>query len=194
LITVIMVFGCANKTPIMSEKMNNDRTFQDVAPDFQGITIQGPAEATFVKEKVGRALWDHSNEEKNAYFGKLEVRGIVQIYTPKGKQFETWVNFNKRVEFIIKDLTTNTVQKSSYVEGGWNLGRKGLSLQMHNPDQPTEEEFNSKMSSDVYIKKNFIIAVDDRLPELYSEPTTLEIYAEYMDFTSNKILVKINIQ
>ena len=166
-----------------------------VPEGFQGIVIEGPAEVSFQKRAVGRALWDHSQEPAFAYFGNLSIHGTAQIHTSEGKQHETWFAFERRLSFVVKDLTTNTIQRSSRVDGGWNSARMGLSVQM--APSPTlamsEEDFNKAMPAGKLVAKHFIYQLDDHLPKLYAQPTTLEIHAEHLGFRSNTIRVKVHV-
>lgn len=163
--------------------------------DFEGIVIEGPAEVSFQKKKVERPFWDRSNETAFEHFGGLNIEGKVQIHTPEGKQYQTWFRFDKRLTFVVKDLTSNAIQRSSYVDGGWNLARQGVSVTMapHPEEAVSEPEFNKLMDGGKLISRQFTYQLDDHLHTLYSEPTTLEIHAEYLDFRSNKILVKVNV-
>jgi hypothetical protein len=167
----------------------------DVPADFQGIVIEGPAEVTFQKQTVSRPAWDRSGGEIVEYLGGLNIEGKVQIHTPVGKQYQTWFRFDKRLTFVVKDLTSNAVQRSSYVDGGWNLARQGVSVTMapHPEESVSEAEFNTSMDGGKVISRHFIYELDDHLHTLYAEPTTLEIHAEYLDFRSNKIRVKVNV-
>ena len=167
----------------------------DVPADFQGIVIEGPTEVTFHKKTVARPAWDRSDGEVAQHFGGLNIEGKVQVHTPVGKQYQTWFRFDKRLTFVVKDLTSNAVQRSSYVDGGWNLARQGVSVTMapHPEESVSEAEFNTFMDGDKVISKHFIYQLDDHLHTLYAEPTTLEIHAEYLDFRSNKIRVKVTV-
>lgn len=166
-----------------------------VPEDFQGIVIEGPAEVSFHKKKVERPVWDRSSEAAIEHFGGLNIEGKAQILTPEGKQYQTWFRFDKRLTFVVKDLKDNAVQRSSYVDGGWNLAREGVSVTMapHPEESVSELEFNKLMDGAKVISRRFTYQLDDHLHTLYSEPTTLEIHAEYLDFRSNTILVKVHV-
>lgn len=167
----------------------------DVPSDFQGIVIEGPAEVIFQKQTVSRPAWDRSGGEIVEYFGGLNIEGKAQIFTPEGKQYQTWFRFDKRLTFVVKDLESNTIQRSSYVDGGWNLARQGVSVTMapHPEESVSEAEFNTFMDGGKVISRPFIYELDDHLHTLYAKPTTLEIHAEYLDLRSNKIRVKVNV-
>lgn len=167
----------------------------DVPANLQGIVIEGPAEVTFQKQTVARPAWDRSGGEVAEHFGGLNIEGKAQILTPEGKQYQTWFRFDKRLTFVVKDLESNTIQRSSYVDGGWNLARQGVSVTMapHPEESVSEAEFNKLMHGGKVISRHFIYQLDDHLHTLYAEPTTLEIHAEYLDFRSNKIQVKVNV-
>ncbi|MBA4266015.1 MAG: hypothetical protein C0453_13105 [Comamonadaceae bacterium] len=167
----------------------------NVPVDFQGIVIEGPAEVSFQKKKVGRPPWDRSNEAAFEHFGGLKIEGKVQIHTPEGKQYQTWFRFEKRLTFVVKDLKDNAVQRSSYVDGGWNLAREGVWVTMapHPEESVSELEFNKLMEGGKVLSRRFTYQLDDHLHTLYSEPTTLEIHAEYLGFRSNTIQVKVHV-
>lgn len=175
--------------------MTRPASHLDVPAEFQGIVIEGPPEVTFQKQTVARPAWDRSGGEVAENFGGLSIEGKAQIHTPEGKQYQTWFRFDKRLTFVVKDLTTNAVQRSSYVDGGWNLARQGVSVTMapHPEESVSEAEFNKLMHGGKVISRHFIYQLDDHLHTLYAEPTTLEIHAEYLDFRSNKIRVKVNV-
>lgn len=164
--------------------------------DSQGIVIEGPAEVTFHRQAVGRPIQDRSNGAAFDYFGSLPIEGKVQIHTPAGKQYQTWFRFEKRLTLVVKDLNTHAVQRSSYVGGGWNLARQGVSVVMapHPEDAVSEAQFNTFMDSGKVISRQFSYQLDDHLPTLYGSPTTLEIHAEYLNLRSNKIRVKVHVQ
>lgn len=175
--------------------MSSADSSPEVPADSQGIVIAGPAVATFHRRKTSRPIWDRSEGETFDYFGELVIEGVVQIHTPAGRQYATWFNFDKRVSFVVRDRNHGTVQTSSHVDGGWNLARKGLSVQMAlSPgDSITEDAFNAASESGRVISRRFIHRLDDLLPSLYPEPTTLEIHAEYLEFRSNTILVEVRV-
>jgi len=168
----------------------------EVQEDFQGIVIAGPGEATFRRTKVGRSMWDRSGEDAFEYFGELDVQGIVQIHTPAGRQYDTWFRFDRRLTFVVRDLADGSIQTTSQVDGGWNLARQGVSVQMApSPEEMvTEERFNAASESGKVVRRRFIYSIDDHLPTLYSRATTLEIHAQYLHFRSNPIRVRVNVE
>jgi len=194
IITALLVAGfCSVATA--EPQMTDPFTSLSVPEDFQGIVIEGPAEVSFQKKKVERPVGDRSNDAAFDHFGGLNIKGRAQIHTPEGKQYQTWFRFDKRLTFVVKDLKDNAIQRSSYVDGGWILARKGVSVLMepHPDESVSEPEFNKMMEGGKVISRHFTYQLDDHLPTLYSEPTTLEIHAEYLGFRSNTILVKVHV-
>jgi hypothetical protein len=165
---------------------------------FEGIVIVGPREVSFRKAGVGTPIWVRSADEGEAFdfFGELRIEGQVRIHTPEGAQYRTWFNFDKCVTYVVKDLSDGSTQVSSHVDGGWNLARKGLSVQvaLRPGEVMSEAAFNAGSESGKVIGKHFSHQLDDLLPNLYSRPTTLEIHAEYLDFRSNAIRVEVKIE
>jgi hypothetical protein len=194
-ITTVLLFASLAWSAAAESHMTFPSATLNVPADFQGIVIEGPDEVTFQKKAVGRPIWDRSNGAAFEYFGSLPVEGKVQIHTPVGKQYETWFRFDKRLTLVVKDLKNNAVQRSSHVEGGWNLARQGVSVVMapHPEESVSETEFNQHMDGGKVIAREFTYPLDDHLPTLYAEPTTLEIHAEYLGFRSNRIRVKVHV-
>jgi len=194
IITALLVIGLCSVAPAETH-MTDLFSSLSVPEDFQGIVIEGPVEVSFQKKKVGRPPWDRSNDAAFEHFGGLNIEGKAQIHTPEGKQYQTWFRFDKRLTFVVKDLKDNAVQRSSYVDGGWNLAREGVSVLMepHPEELVSEPEFNKMMEGGKVVSRHFTYQLDDHLRTLYSEPTTLEIHAEYLDFRSNTLLVKVHV-
>lgn len=69
-----------------------------------------------------------------------------------------------------------------------------MTIAPHPEESVSEAEFNTFMDGGKVISRDFIYQLDDHLHTLYAESTTLEIHAEYLDFRSNKIRVKVNVK
>jgi len=190
-----LIASVSNGTAAQSQ-MADPFSSLNLPADFQGIVIEGPAEVSFQKKQVVRPFWDRSNDAAFELFGGLNIEGRAQIHTPVGKQYQTWFRFDKRLTFVIKDLKDGSIQKSAYVDGGWNLARQGVSVTMapHPEESISEPEFNKMMEGGKVISRRFTYQLDDHLHTLYSKPTTLEIHAEYLDFRSNTIRVKVIVE
>ncbi|WP_394003672.1 hypothetical protein ACF3M1_02630 [Luteimonas sp. WGS1318] len=173
--------------------MGDTRPQASTSAAVQSFVIEGPAAATFRKQVVARSPWTHGDGPVEAWFGDLVVEGTVSIDTPPGTQYATWFNFEKRLTFVVRDLRDGSVRTTSHVDGGWNLARRGISVQMAPPplDSVSEDDFNLQAPHGSAISRRFIYRIDDHLPDLYSAPTTLEIHAEYLGARSNAIRVEV---
>lgn len=156
---------------------NQEINFDLIPENYEGIVI--------------RKSLDFDGKETGS---PMQLEAIIQIYTPEGQQYQTWINHDRRLIFYVKDLRTNEIQVSSVVDGGWNIARKGISVQMHNPPMPTEEQFSQDHPANKILRKHLYAELDDQLPSLYAAPATLEIYAKYsgFDFVSNTIRLELN--
>lgn len=165
----------------------------EISETFEGIIIKAEKDVVVLcKQFVGSPIWQRSADQQYDYFGSIKIHGVAQIFTPQGKQYEMWNRFEKRIKFIVEDLSDNIVTESSYVDGGWNIARKGISVQMAIDRNPiSESDYNRLNPGNQIIKKHFIYALDDHLHTLYSKPTTLNIYATYLNFKSNKVFVDV---
>ena len=190
--TVAVSTGCVSGAQAPSA-MGDTRLQASTSAVVQSFVIEGPASATFRRQAVAPSPWTHGDGPVVAWFGDLVVEGTVAIDTPPGTQYATWFNFEKRLTFVVRDLRDGSVRTTSHVNGGWNLARRGVSMQMapSPSDGMSEDAFNLDAPHGPAISRHFIYRIDDHLPDLYSEPTTLEIHAEYLGARSNAIRVEI---
>lgn len=190
--TVAVSTGCVSGALEPSD-MGDTRPQASPSAVVQSIVIEGPAAATFHKQAVARSPWTHGEGPVEAWFGDLVVEGTVSIDTPPGTQYATWFNFEKRLTFVVRDLRDDSVRTTSHVNGGWNLARRGISVQTapSPSDGMTEDAFNLQAPHGPAISRHFIYRIDDHLPDLYAAPTTLEIHAEYLGARSNAIRVEV---
>ena len=190
--TVAVSTGCASGAQAPSA-MGEARPQASTSAVVQSFVIEGPASATFRRQAVAPSPWTHGDGPVDAWFGDLVVEGTVAIDTPPGTQYATWFNFEKRLTFVVRDLRDGSVRTTSHVDGGWNLARRGVSMQMapSPSDGMSEDAFNLHAPHGPAISRHFIYRIDDHLPDLYSEPTTLEIHAEYLGARSNAIRVEV---
>jgi exonuclease III len=123
----------------------------------------------------------------------MQLEAVIQIFTPASQQYQIWINHERRLIFHVKNLQTNQIQQSSVVDGGWNVARKGISVQMHQPPSLSEEEFNLLTPANQIVREHLYVDLNDQLPELYNSPATLEVYATYSgsDFVSNTIRLEL---
>lgn len=190
--TVAVSTGCVSGAQAPSA-MGDTRLQASTSAVVQSFVIEGPASATFRRQAVAPSPWTHGDGPVVAWFGDLVVEGTVAIDTPPGTQYATWFNFEKRLTFVVRDLRDDSVRTTSHVDGGWNLARRGVSVQKapSPSDGMSEDAFNLDAPHGPAISRHFIYRIDDHLPDLYSEPTTLEIHAEYLGARSNAIRVEI---
>ncbi|MES2673542.1 MAG: hypothetical protein V4660_04850 [Pseudomonadota bacterium] len=161
---------------------------------FQGIVIGALDETHLTPIVQGRAIWDGSNEPpKITYSGELVIKGFVQVLVPADKQNEIRYKLDDNINFFVSDNKSGETFKSSRVVGGWNLARQGISLtgfSSSSPAQDINEDFTG-VPDNIIDKINFEIELFDLLADMPSPGKTLEIYAEYKGFTSNKIFVNL---
>ena len=176
--------------------MRDARPQASTSAVVQSFGIDGPRPAIFRRQTVARSPWTHGDGPLDAWFGDLVVEGTVAIDTPPGTQYATWFNFEKRLTFVVRDLRDDSVQTTSHVDGGWNLARRGLSVQMApSPSEGmSEDAFNMHAPHGPAISRPFTCRIDDHLPDLYSAPTTLEIQADYLGARSNAIRAEVLIE
>ncbi len=125
--------------------------------------------------------------------GPMQLEAVIQIFTPASQQYQIWINHERRLIFHVKNLQTNQIQQSIVVDGGWNLVREGISVHMDQPPSLSEEEFNLLTPANQIVRKHLYVDLNDQLPELYSAPSTLEVYATYSgsNFVSNTIRLEL---
>lgn len=152
--------------------------------------IEAPQEVALHKIKKGHFIWESAPKEPEyTYAGTLALAGRVAIFVPKGKQLDTWVNFDHRVHFCVRNPLTGKTYKSSYVAGGWNLARQGVSVQMAEP--PFIPEVYAQMPDNQVDERRFSIDLIDRLSDMPEPGDTIEVTAEYMGVTSNTVTIKL---
>lgn len=171
---------------------NNTTSVFINSANFKGIVIAAPKEVILTQITQDLFIWDQSNTSlESTYSGKLLIEGTVQLFVPEGKQREMWEELNQKINFFVKDKKSSEAFKISSVTGGWNAVRLGVSS-IGFMSQPAHEanEYYDSMPSNIIDQKYFTIDVFDLMPRMPKPETTLEIYAEYRGYTSNKILVK----
>lgn len=142
------------------------------------------------KIRQGAFIWESAPAEPAyTYIGTLPVHGVIAIFVPAGRQFETWHQFEKRVHFCVRNPHTGRTYRSSYVDGGWNLARQGVSVQMAQP--PVIPELYAQLPDNQIDERRFSIDLLDRLIDVPEPGETLEVTAEYMGSISNTVTIKV---
>lgn len=162
--------------------------------NFQGIVISAQGETYLTPIAQGRPIWDRSDEPLEiTYSGELIIKGFVQVSVPVDKQNEIRHRLAENINFYVTDSKTWEVFKSSHVVGGWNLARQGISLTGFSSPRPMLDvnEHFSGTPDNIIDKISFEIELFDLLSDMPSPEKTLEIYAQYEGFTSNKIFVNL---
>lgn len=152
--------------------------------------IEAPHEVALHKIKQGHFIWESAPAEPEyTYAGTLSLHGRVAMFVPKGKQLDTWVNFEKRVNFCVRNPLNGKIYRNSYVDGGWNLARQGVSVQMAVP--PFIPEVYAQLPDNQVDERRFSIDLIDRLSDVPKPGDTIEVTAEYMGITSNTVTIKL---
>lgn len=152
--------------------------------------IEAPHEVALHKIKKGHFIWESApTEPEYTYAGTLPLHGRVALFVHTGKQLETWLNFENRVNFCVSNPKTGKVYRNSHVAGGWNLARQGISVMMDEP--PFIPEIYAQMPDNQVDERRFSIDLIDRLSDLPEPGDTIEVTAEYMGVTSNTVIIKV---
>lgn len=152
--------------------------------------IEAPREVALHKIKQGHFIWESAPvEPEYTYAGTLPLHGRVAMFVPTGKQFDTWVNFENRVNFCVRNSQNGKIYRNSHVAGGWNLARQGVSVQMAEP--PFIPEVYALLPDNQVDERRFSIDLIDRLSDMPEPGDTIEVTAEYMGVTSNTVTIKL---